>query len=758
MSDGARVCVSRAGRARRTAATAALAAAFGVVMTGCSGSTGQLGAGDAGTDPSSSLDVAAYVDPFVGTAGGGNTFPGAVVPWGMASPSPHSSRTTAAGYFHDGAPVFGFGNVHMSGVGCWDLGSVVLMPTTGDLVLDADMAASSIDGEQARAGSYRARLSRYGVDVELTASERVGLHRYTFPAGSTANVRIDVSRSLSDVRSGSVHVVSASEIEGQNVSGGFCGTGDFRQTVYFVARFDHPADAVGTFADGVTSDAADASGTDAGAYLRFSSTGGPIEVRVGLSYTSVDNARANLDAETRGKSFDALRGAAYDAWNRELSRIRVEGGTPAERTIFYTALYHALLHPNVLSDVNGDHPTMDRTGVVRTADRPSYTLYSMWDTYRTLHPLLALVYPERQLDMVRSLADMASEAGYLPKWELARNETHVMVGDPASIIVADSYARGLRDFDVAGTYAVMKRQATVPGAQRPGLDVLMKYGYIPMDDTGADFVWGPVSTALEYGLADWNVARLADSLGDATTAAALSERSKVYARYFDPTTKFLRPRNADGSWYAPFDPQALTGGNYGWGGPGYVEGNAWQYTFFVPHDVEGLAALFASETDFVDQLERTFDTSEFELVNEPDMAYPYLFTHFPGQAWRTERRVRAALHDAFGASAAGLPGNDDTGTLSAWYVFGALGFYPDHPGSLRYSLGSPLFDRAVIDLSDATHPGRTFVIEAAGTSVDQPYIASAALDGAPHSIGEIDHSEILAGGTLHLVMSAIPAQ
>jgi predicted alpha-1,2-mannosidase len=334
-----------------------------------------------------------------------------------------------------------------------------------------------------------------------------------------------------------------------------------------------------------------------------------------------------------------------------------------------------------------------------------------------------------------------------------------MVGDPASIVIADSYKRGLTDFDLGGVYPVMVRQALVPNPQRPGLASLDQYGYIPMDDTGGDFVWGQVSTALEYALSDWNIAELGEALGDTQTSNALRARASSYKYYFDTQTGFLRPRNKDGSWYSPFNPDTLFGGNNpnGWGGPGYVEGNAWQYTFFVPHDVLGLRDSFGSDSAFTDKLWQTFQYSKFALDNEPDMAYPYLFTHFAGQAYRTQELVRSALVGSFGDGADGLPGNDDTGTLSAWLVFGALGFYPDHPGSLRYSLGSPLFDKATIYLSDGGwYSGKTFVIEAHHNAADHPYIQSARLNGKPHSSAELSHEEITQGGVLELEMAAQP--
>lgn len=699
---------------------------------------------------SAHADVVALVDPFVGTSSGGNTFPGAVVPWGMASPSPHNNRVTASGYVASGAPTFGIGNVHMSGVGCWDMGSVVLWPIVGEVTAtDPDSNASPLRDEEAHPGYYGATLERYGIRIELTATERVAVHRYAFPkTAATASVLLEASRNLSAVHLGSVHVVSSSEIEGYNTSGEFCGTGDFTQTVYFVARFSRPADGVGTYAKGALSPSLDQAGDDAGAYLRFTNAGSePLEVRVGLSYTSTENARQNLLAEAEKSTFERIRDEASAKWNRALSRIVVESRDTALTRIFYTALYHALLHPNLLSDVNGAHPTLGRKSTATNASRPSYTLYSLWDTYRTLHPLLSLVYPERQLDMVRSLADMAREGGFLPKWELARNETNVMVGDPATIVIADTYRRGLTDFDVRTAYDVAVHQATVPGPERPGLAALDRYGFIPMDDTGGDAVWGPVSTTLEYALADWNLGELAAALGDQSTSALLHARSKSYAHYFDSKTGFLRPRNRDGSWVAPFDPNA--------GSDAYVEGNAWQYTFFVPHDVSGLRDAFGSNQAFMDKLAQTFSLSEFTVNNEPDIAYPYLFTRIPGGASRTQELVRSILLGSFGLGPNGLPGNDDTGTLSAWFIFGALGFYPDLPGSPRYSIGSPLFDEVTVYLGDGgVYPGKTLVIEARDNARDHPYVQSVTWNGRAHSASELDHAEITRGGTLQFQMGA----
>ena len=463
---------------------------------------------------------------------------------------------------------------------------------------------------------------------------------------------------------------------------------------------------------------------------------------MGISYVSTENARKNLDAEQpAGATFDDLHAAARRRWNDDLSRIRIEGGTEEQRTVFYTALYHALIHPNLLSDVNGEYPLMERSGETGIADGDRYTVFSLWDTYRNVHQLLTLVYPERQLDMVRSMVAMSREWGWLPKWELYGRETFTMEGDPAVPVIVDTWRKGLRDFDIDAAYAAMKRSATTPGAQnpmRPDLDPYIERGYIPLGFFAADGSGdNSVSHALEYYVADAALAWLADERGDREFAAELRRRAAGWKHYYSPESGTLRPRNPDGSFLAPFDPQQ--GENFE-AVPGFHEGSAWNYTFFVPHDVEGLAAAMGGRRKFVDKLQRVFDEGLYDPANEPDIAYAYLFSRFRGEEWRTQRETRRLLDKYFTAAPDGIPGNDDTGTMSAWAVFSMLGFYPDCPGEPYYTLTTPLFDRAEIDT-----PQGTLTI---GRRGDGPYIRRMTLGGKPLAKYRLSHDELLRGRDL----------
>lgn len=694
------------------------------------------------------------VDPFIGTGGGdaahpisvgpGNTFPGAVVPWGMVSPSPHDDRAAPSGY-RFGAPtpstIEGFGHVHLSGVGCPDLGNIVVAAITGGG--RADDYGSRYTNERAHPGYYAVELTRFGVAVELTASTRVGVTRLTWPrARGPLRVVVDAAQSLAPPTGGQARVVSPTEpmteIEGASTSGGFCAQGN-RQTVYFVARFDRAARDGGS--DGAV------------AWARFDADGAPLTVAVGVSWVSIANARLNLDAEWAARSFDDVRRRAEAAWTRELAKLRVDGGSADERRIFHTAHYHMLLHPSVISDVNGDYPAMGRERVGNAVGYTRYSVFSLWDTYRLLHPFLTLVHPDRQLDMVRTMIEMYRERGWLPKWELAGNETHVMVGDPAVIVVADTWLRGLRDFDVATAWeAIRKHVDTGAGNDaRPGSASYLRRGYIPVDD-GGDWIFGAVSTTLEYALADWAAAQLARALGHARIAGTLSSRALAYRRLLDGGV--VRPRRRDGSWLQPFDPHA-TCCDKPWaesGGPGFVEGSAAQYTFFVPHDVAGLIARLGGDAQFSARLQRLFDERGFTLGNEHDQALPWLFTFVDGEAWRTQQLV-PALAAQFRVGPDGLPGNDDAGALSAWWLWSALGLYPSCPASNRYEIGSPRFRRVEIALDPRFWPGRRFVVERDG---DGRFVDGVELDGEPRRGLHIDHARVVGGGVLRLHMRGAP--
>ncbi len=732
--------------------------------------------------PLRAQDAASYVNPFIGTSNYGATHPGPVLPNGMASVCPFNvafkkgagnmfekdSEWHSRPYVHENTFLTGYSHINLSGVGCPDLGSILLMPTTGTLELDPEQHGSTYQNERAEAGYYAHTLDKYGIGVELSATLRSGISRYTFPAGQ-ANVLLNLGLGLTNETGAVVRVVSESEVEGFKLTGDFCyGRPEAVRPAYFVARLSQPAARYGAWKkmpqyQGVEADwikyndaykpypafRQEVAGDEVGAYFSYDlPQGGVIEVQVGLSYTSIAHARQNLEAEQPGFDFAGVRQKARQAWNERLGRIEVTGGTAEDKTIFYSALYHLHLHPNIFQDVNGDYRIMEGADIKNTGGKNRYTVFSLWDTYRNVHPFLSLAYPELQLEMVHSMVEMYRESGWLPKWELLGMETGVMVGDPATPVIADTWLRGLRDFDVETAYAAARKAATqLEGNRlRPGLKQYDSLGYIPEDSLIG--VWGTVSTTLEYNIADWNLAQLAQGLGKNKDYVRFLRRSNSYRNYFDLQTNMLRPRMSDGSWLDPFDPEA--GKNFE---PviGFVEGNAWQYRFYVPHDIKGLIGLIGGEEAFFEALKACFDTDNYDMANEPDITYPFLFNYVPGKESHTQQTVRRLIRQHYFNAPAGLPGNDDTGTLSAWLLFSMMGLYPDCPGNMDFALTSPVFDEVTIHLNPKYYPGKTLMIETVNAKGDERLlIEKMEWNGKPHQAFFINHHELVKGGKLRV--------
>lgn len=726
-----------------------------------------------GAAPTLAQTPAEYVDPFVGTTNFGTTNPGAVVPNGMMAVVPFNvmgsaenrydkdARWWSTPYEYHNRFFTGFAHGALSGVGCPDMGSLLTMATTGELEVDYRNYGSEYRDEEASPGYYAVTLSKYGIRAEATSTPRTSVERYTFPGGE-GHLLLNLGEGLTNESGAMVRRVSATEIEGMKLLGTFCYNPQKVFPVYFVLRVSKTPSAAGYWKKqremtGVEAEwtpdngryklyteyGRELAGDDIGYWFTFDDLQADeqIEVRMGISYVSAENARRNLEAEQAdGESFDALREAALGRWNADLGRIRVEGGTEAQRRVFYTALYHTLIHPNLLSDVNGEYPLMERSGEVGVTEGERYTVFSLWDTYRNVHQLLTLVYPERQVEMVRSMIDIYREWGWMPRWELYGRETFTMEGDPAIPVITDTWMKGLRDFDIETAYEAFRKSATTPGAQnllRPDIDPYIERGYIPLGFYAQDLAGDvSVSHALEYYVADAALARLADSLGHREDARLFRERSLGYRHYYDKEYGTLRPILPDGSFLTPFDPKA--GENFS-AAPGFHEGSSWNYTFYVPHDVEGLVRLMGGRKRFVEKLQMVFDEGLYDPANEPDIAYAYLFSRFPGEAWRTQRETRRLLERYFTVEPDGIPGNDDTGTMSAWAVFTMLGFYPDCPGEAVYTLTAPTFDRAEIDT-----PQGTLTIEKHG----EGYIRRMTLGGRPLSKYRLTHDELLRGGTL----------
>ena len=473
-----------------------------------------------------------------------------------------------------------------------------------------------------------------------------------------------------------------------------------------------------------------------------------MEVQIGVSFVSTANARENLEKEQQGFDFEKVCKDARREWEKTLGVVTVEGGSEAQKKIFYTALYHTQIHPNVLQDVNGEYPKMESAeNGVTSGNR--YTVYSLWDTYRNVHQLETLLYPERQLDMVRSMIDMYREWGWMPKWELYGRETWTMEGDPSIPVITDTYLKGLRDFDIHTAYEAFRKSATLPGKDnlmRPDIDDYIRKGYVPMgvyaQDNSGD---NSVSHALEYYIADHALANLAMALGHKDDAKLFRKRSLGYKNYYSKADGTLRPKKADGSWFSPFNPE--DGADFS-NAPGFHEGSAWNYTFYVPHDVQGLAKLMGGSKAFVNKLQMVFDKGLYDPANEPDIAYPYLFNYFKGEEWRTQEETYRQLMKNFTDKPDGIPGNDDCGTMSAWALFTMMGIYPDCPGIPYYSLTAPVFDKITLHLDKRYYPEGDVVIEAVHPQKDSHLIRSMQLGEKTLARYRISHDEFVKGRIL----------
>ena len=702
---------------------------------------------------SSARQLTDYVHPWVGSSNFGTTNPGAVCPNGMMSVSPFNvtgseknkwdkdSRWWSTPYTSDNCWFTGFSHVNLSGVGCPELGTILTMPTSGELSTDYLLYGSEYTGETAQPGYYALKLSKYDILAEVASTMRSSIERYTYRKGK-AHVIVNLGQGLTNESGGFIRKVSDTEIEGMRLCGGFCYHSQAVFPQYFVIRVNKSPKEAGFWKKqpNMTAEAAwdehagkykvytdyarEMAGDDLGYRFTFDAEDGEqICVQMGVSFVSCENARQNLDAEQLGCNFDQVRAESHRQWEEALERVKVSGGTEEQKEIFYTALYHALLHPNVLNDVNGEYPLMQggkyaaqngievvKPGIGKVAKGHNrYTVFSLWDTSRNLHQLLTLAYPEKQIDMVRSMVDMYKEWGWMPKWELYGRETFTMEGDPAIPVIADTYLKGLTDFDIQAAYKACLKSANTPGKDnkiRPDVDPYIAKGYIPLGYFAQDFSGdNSVSHALEYYVADNALALLSDKLAQVAKNSAqkaeyqkyakeFRKRSKGWRHYYSKESGTLRPLNSDGTFISPFNPK--DGADFS-NTPGFHEGSAWNYTFYVPHDIEGLAKAMGGDKAFVAKLQKVFDEGLYDPANEPDIAYPFLFSRFKGEEHRTEKTVSALLKKYYTTRPDGIPGNDDTGVMSAWAVFSMIGMYPDCPGEPQYTLFSPVFDSVEIN-------------------------------------------------------------
>lgn len=706
------------------------AAAF-LFAAGCSGSALQ--------------SPADYVDPFIGTGFHGHTYPGATTPFGMVQLSPDTRSgdwDACAGYYYADKTIDGFSHTHLSGTGCADLGDVMLRPTTRE-VKAADgsyvmtPASFSHDEEEASCGYYAVKLLDEKIRVELTASPRVGVHRYTFEGDGPRQVVIDMMHLLTDenIKQHELHVVSPTEVGGMRCTDGWVND----QYTFFSAAFSQPVVVSHNF-------------DNKQLLLVFAPEVKELTVAVGLSTVSEENARLNRTTEVPALDFEAVRTAARSMWNEALDDIVVEGGTEAERKTFYTAQYHTKVTPNVMNDVNGDYRRNDGT-VARLAEgKKYYSTMSIWDTFRAWHPLQTLVDAEFVNNMVNDMLDMYDATGELPIWPLSSGETRCMIGYHSVSVIADAYMKGIRGFDAERALEAMVRSSNI---NHKGSDYYVKYGFIP-----ANIKRESVSCLLEYAYDDWAIARMAEAMGRQEIADEYMRRAQNYVNVFDGSTKFFRGRQLDGNWTTPFvDWKA---------GRDYTEASPWQYRFFVPHDINGLIQLLGSRENFVEALDLLFTketpSEDLGLVditgvlgqyahgNEPSHHMAYLY-NWVGQPWKTQEMTRRLLDEMYAPTPEGVIGNEDCGQMSAWYVLSSMGLYSVCPGSNQFILTSPLFEKATVKLTN----GKTLVISS-NASARNRYIESVTFNGQPVDRACIDYEQLMQGGELKFVLSSEPVK
>ena len=730
---------------------------------------------------SSAKDNVDYVNPFIGTTNYSVCNPGALCPHGLMSVVPFNVMGSdlnkydkdkgwwSTPYEFTNKYFTGFAHVTLSGVGCPEMGTLLMMPTSGELNVDYHNYGSEYTNEMATPGYYSNHLSKYGIKCEVTSTMRSSCERFTFPKGQ-GNILLNLGDGLTNEIGAMVRKVSDTEIEGFRLLGTFCYNPQAVFPLYFVMKVNKKPINSGYWKKqpkmaGVKGDwdpdngkyklykkyGKDMAGNEIGYYMTYNcEENEQVEVQVGVSFVSIENARLNLQTEQPTFNFDKVKADARQMWANTLDKITVEGGTEEQRTVLYTALYHSQIHPSVLQDVSGQYPEME-SDKIGTTKNNRYTVYSLWDTYRNLSQLETLLYPDKQTDMVRSMIDMYKEWGWMPKWELFGRETWTMEGDPAIPVITDTYLKGLRDFDIQTAYKAFHASATLPGKEnkmRPDIDPYYTKGYIPMGEYAADNSGdNSVSHALEYYVADNALSLLAKELGKDKDAKLFKERSLGYKHYYSKESGTFRPIKADGKFLSPFNPE--DGANFS-NAPGFHEGSAWNYTFYAPHDILGLAKLMGGQKKFVDKLQMVFDKNLYDPANEPDIAYPYLFSYFKGDEWRTQKEVNRLLDKYYTAKPDGIPGNEDCGTMSSWAIFSMIGIYPDCPGSPYYTITSPVFSKVTLHLDKKYYPNGDITIETNRTEPSQIYINNMTLGGKALNKYRISHKELVDGKELKI--------
>jgi predicted alpha-1,2-mannosidase len=696
-----------------------------------------------------------FVDPFIGTAYHGHTYPGAAFPFGQIQLSPDNGTEGwdwCSGYHYSDSVLAGFSHLHLSGTGIGDLADISILPVTVPVKFKTGETNKefvsryagkySHDDEVASPGYYAVTLKNNNIKAEMTVAERAGFHRYTFPEVGEKNIIINLGFAINWDKpyETTLNVFNKTLVTGSRLSNGWAAD----QHVYFAVRFSSPMSGY---------EIKNAGGKER-TIGSFSFSENTIMVKVGISSVSIDNAIYNLDASALGWDFDGMRQAASDAWERELSTIRIQSESVDQKKIFYTSLYHTMVAPALFSDLNGEFKGV-KGDTQTTSDYNRYTVFSLWDTYRALHPLFTITQQARVNEMVKSMLDHYKQTGILPVWELEGNETFCMVGNHSISVIAEAILKGIGDFNYQLAYEAMKVTSM---HDRDGMGLYDSLGYMP-----ADKIQQSVAKSLEVAVDDWAVAAVAQKLGKTEDAAYFFKRAESYKEYFDKETGFMRGKLSNGQWTTPFDPVYSKHE-----GSDYTEGNAWQYLWIVPHDVDGLISLLGGKEPFAEKLEQLFKVETgvkgeeaspdisgligaYAHGNEPGHHTTYLF-NYCGKPWRTQELNREIQTTMYTSAPDGLCGNEDCGQMSAWYIFSSLGFYPVNPSELKYQFGSPLVQEAKMKIAQDKY----FTVKAPLASVENKYIQKVTLNGKKLKRSYITHNEIMSGGILEFTMGPEP--
>ncbi len=715
-----------------------------------------------GIDLFAQTNLTGYVNPFVGTDGHGHTYPGATLPNGMVQLSPDTGIDGwdwCSGYHYSDNSIMGFSHTHLSGTGCADYGDILFMPVTGELKIDAGSKDNPDSGyrsrfshknEIAKAGYYSVLLDDYNIKAELTATARAGFHKYTFPESKSAKILIDLVHGIQDqVKDSEIKILDNKTVEGYRRSSGWAAN----HCIYFYAEFSKPFKSFSLVEDGALSKEKNNSNSKSiKAFFEYdTSSNDVLLIKVGISHTSIEGAKANVKAEIPGWDFNRTAQQADSAWEKSMSAIKIESRNTKKLNVFYTALYHALLNPGIISDVDGNFIGMDEK-IHEVKGGEMYTVYSLWDTFRAENPLYTIIDRKKANDMVRSLVEKYEEHGLLPVWELASNETGTMIGYHSIPVITDAYFKGIRNYDIEKAFEAIKKSAM---QDHLGLQFYKSMGYIPSDLESES-----VSKTLEYAYDDWCIAMMAKSLGKEDDYKYFIDRAQFYKNVFDPSTSLMRAKK-NGKWFEPFDPYSVSGN--------YTEANAWQYSFFVPQDVNGLINLMGGDSKFISKLDELFSTDpkltgrfqsditgligQYAHGNEPSHHMAYLY-NYVGVPSKTQEIVHKIVNTLYTEKPDGLCGNEDCGQMSAWFVFSAMGFYPVCPGDNKYIIGTPVFEKLTVKSGEDNN----FTVIAKNLSDENFYIQSAKLNGKDYPYSFITHNDILAGGELVFQMGSKPGK